>query len=72
MGEARMRIVMSFANPTKDSKEPSKCHFRAFERLDRMPLVGEYIRFRGADHKVLTVVTDLDDEVVRIDLSGPE
>jgi hypothetical protein len=67
-----MKIVMGFEDPSTNGRPPARANTDAFNSMGRVPLLGEHVRFLGADHEVLSVVTDLDDEVIRVGLSGPE
>lgn len=66
-----MKIVMGYASSESLGMDPRSSHIRAFNKLGRIPSIGEHIRFNNKNCKVLSVITDLDNERIVIAVSDP-
>lgn len=68
----KRQIVMGFSHGDDTrSNPPSNQHLETFNYIERVPLVGEHVRFGGKNHKVLSVVTNLDTGQINVALSDP-
>lgn len=68
----KKQISMGFENTHSFNLEPTTRQLRTFnELIERVPLLGEHIRFNGRDRKVPTVISDLDSGVIHVGISDP-